>query len=159
MGGAHGLGCKTQALAQDGHRGYSGRASARARPGSVAGVRAPRDGVEPWYLLTSEPIHSADAAWEMVLAYSRRWQVEMAFCFGKSELAMESPRLWTWERREKLLLMVTLAYAFLLSLLRAELEGLRSWLLRKFWHPRRYSGAVSLRLRCIVSGRPSAGSG
>jgi hypothetical protein len=30
---------------------------------------------------------------------------------------MESPRVWIWERREKLLLIVTLVYAFLLSLL------------------------------------------
>ncbi len=30
---------------------------------------------------------------------------------------MESPRVWIWERREKLLLIATLVYAFLLSLL------------------------------------------
>jgi hypothetical protein len=115
----------------------------------------PGDGVEPWYLLTNEPIHSADAAWEMVLAYARRWQIEMAFRFGKSELAMESPRLWTWERREKLLLMVTLAYAFLLSLLNEALEDLRSWLLRKFCHRTgkrgRESAAPLYRLRWAIS--------
>jgi hypothetical protein len=69
-----------------------------------------------------------------VLAYARRWQIEMAFRFGKSELAMESPRLWTGERREKLLLVVTLCYAFLLSLLAGELEALRTWLLRTWCH-------------------------
>jgi hypothetical protein len=58
----------------------------------------------------------------------------MAFRYGKSELAMESPRLWKWERRLKLLLMVTLAYAFLLSLLNPTLELLREWLLRHFCH-------------------------
>jgi hypothetical protein len=47
---------------------------------------------------------------------------------------MESPRLWRWERREKLLLMVTLVYAFLLSLLEAALEMLRVWLLRYWCH-------------------------
>lgn len=37
--------------------------------------------------------------------------------------------MWSWEGREKLLLMVTLLYAFLLSLLADELEGLREeWL-------------------------------
>jgi len=40
-----------------------------------------------------------------------------AWRYSKSELAMESPRVWIWERREKLLLIVTLVYAFLLSLL------------------------------------------
>jgi hypothetical protein len=56
-------------------------------------------------------------AWAVVFAYGRRWQIECAWRYSKSELAMESPRVWTWERREKLLLMVTLVYAFLLSLL------------------------------------------
>jgi Transposase DDE domain len=91
-------------------------------------------GREPWYLLTNEPIATEEDAWRVVLAYARRWQIEMAFRYGKSELAMESPRLWTWEGRRKLLLMVTLAYAFLLSLLDERLELLRAWLLRWFCH-------------------------
>ena len=45
---------------------------------------------------------------------------------------MESPRLWTWERREKLLLIATLAYAFLLTLLAPDAVAMRQWLLR-FW--------------------------
>ena len=56
--------------------------------------------------------------------------MEWTWRYNKSELAMESPRLWTWERREKLLLMVTLVYSFLLSLLEAALLELRAWLLR-----------------------------
>ena len=32
--------------------------------------------------------------WDVVFAYARRWQIEMSFRYGKSELAMESPRLW-----------------------------------------------------------------
>jgi hypothetical protein len=91
-------------------------------------------GREPWYLLTNEPIEGEEDAWRVVLAYARRWQIEMAFRYGKSELAMESPRLWRWEGRLKLLLMVTLAYAFLLSLLDEKLELLRRWLLRHFCH-------------------------
>jgi hypothetical protein len=91
-------------------------------------------GREPWYLLTSDPIKTSEDAWKVVFAYARRWQIEMAFRYNKSELGMESPRLWTWEGRVRLLLMVTLCYGFLLSLLQAHLEPLRQWLLRHFCH-------------------------
>lgn len=97
-------------------------------------VARPGKGHEPWYLLTSDVIHTADEAWEVALAYARRWQIETTWRYSKSELAMESPRLWTWERRAKLLLMATLVYAFLLSLLAAELEALREAVLRKGCH-------------------------
>jgi hypothetical protein len=89
---------------------------------------------EPWYLLSSDPIRTVEDAWAVVMAYARRWQIEWTWRYSKSELAMESPRLWTWERREKLLLMVTLVYSFLLSLLEAALEVLRAWLLRHWCH-------------------------
>lgn len=85
-------------------------------------------------MLTTEPIHTADDAWHIVFIYLRRWQVETTWRYGKSELAMESPRLWTWERREKLLLMATLVYAFLLSLLDPAREEVRRWLLRCWRH-------------------------
>lgn len=75
-------------------------------------------GREPWYLLTNEPIEDAKSAWRVVRAYARRWQIEMSFRFQKSELAMESPRLWCFERRVKLLMLVTLTYALLLALVR-----------------------------------------
>src|SRR5688572_15344873 len=51
----------------------------------------------------------------------------MAWRYSKSELAMESSRLWSWANHLKLLLIATLAYAFLLSLLSS--ETLRHWLL------------------------------
>jgi hypothetical protein len=35
-------------------------------------------GREPWYLLTADPIRTAEDAWTVVLAYVRRWQIE--FC-------------------------------------------------------------------------------
>jgi len=89
---------------------------------------------EPWYLLTNEPIATEADAWRVVRAYARRWQIEMCFRYCKSELALESPRLWTWERRRKLLMLVTLVYAFLLSLLNDRYELLRKWLLRYFCH-------------------------
>jgi hypothetical protein len=91
-------------------------------------------GREPWYLLTTEPVYGAADAWRIVFIYLRRWQVETTWRYGKSELAMESPRVWTWERREKLLLMATLVYAFLLSLLTPALEEVRRWLLRYWCH-------------------------
>ncbi|HSM70224.1 MAG TPA: transposase, partial [Anaerolineales bacterium] len=50
-------------------------------------VVARRKGQSPWYLLTSEPAHSPALAWQIVLAYARRWQVEMAIRYNKCELA------------------------------------------------------------------------
>lgn len=85
---------------------------------------------EPWYLLTSDVIRTADDAWGVVRAYARRWQIEQSWRYNKSELGCESPRVWTWERREKFLLMLTLVYAFLLSLLVRSLEALREACLR-----------------------------
>lgn len=97
-------------------------------------VARPGKGREPWYLLTADRIETAEAAWQVVFAYARRWQIELTWRYGKSELAMESPRVWTWERRQRLLLMVTLAYAFLLSLLRQDLVAVREHLLRQWCH-------------------------
>ena len=47
---------------------------------------------------------------------------------------MESPRLQQWEPRRKLLLVVTLVYAFLLSLLEQEHDLLRQCLLERWSH-------------------------
>lgn len=89
-------------------------------------------GRQPWYLLTNQPITSVRQAWHFIRAYARRWQIEMAWRYSKAELAMESPRLWSWANRLKLLLIATLAYAFLLSLLNP--EELRLWLLKHWCH-------------------------
>lgn len=91
-------------------------------------------GHEPWYLLTNEPADTPAAMWKIVFAYARRWQIEMAWRFGKTELAMQSPRLWSWDNRLKLLLIVSLVYAFLLSLLDPLLKPLRDILLQRFCH-------------------------
>lgn len=72
----------------------------------------------PMYLLTSLPVTCAKQAWEVVYSYMHRWDIEQAFRFGKSELAMQSPRLWFWHNRLKLLGIVTLVYDFLLQFLR-----------------------------------------
>jgi len=118
-------------------------------------VSRPGKGREPWYLLTNEPVLTAADAWRIVFAYARRWQIEMSFRYGKSELAMESPRLWKWENRLKLLLMATLVYAFLLSLLDPSHELLRQWLLRWWCHrngKRNRDASVPLyRLRSAIS--------
>jgi hypothetical protein len=77
----------------------------------------PGYGRKPWYLLTSEPVYTSEQAWKIVFAYARRWQIEMSLRFSKCEMAFESPRLQAWEARLKFLLIASLAYAFLLSLL------------------------------------------
>ena len=46
-----------------------------------------------------------------------RWEAEQGFRFLKSEMGLESPRLWFWDNRMKLMAIVTLAYDFLLRLL------------------------------------------
>jgi hypothetical protein len=97
-------------------------------------VVARRKGQSPWYLLTSEPAHSPELAWKIVFAYARRWQVEMALRYNKSELAFESPRILNWQSRLKLLSIAGLAYSFLLSFLNPAFSNLVSWLLRTFCH-------------------------
>jgi len=93
-----------------------------------------RQGGEPWYLITNRCADTEEQAWHIVLIYARRWQIETTFRYKKSELAVQSVRLWEWENREKLLLMVTLAYSFLLSLLDSSLDLVREWLLRHYCH-------------------------
>jgi hypothetical protein len=69
------------------------------------------------YLITNERVQTEEQAWEIFFSYKRRWQIETSFRYGKCELAMESPRLWSLENRLKLLGIVLLVYAFLLFLL------------------------------------------
>lgn len=118
-------------------------------------VARPGAGREPWYLLTNEPVHTEDDAWRIVLAYARRWQVEMMFRFSKCELAFESIRVRQWEPRRKLLLIATLAHAFLLSLLQPPLLSLTSRLLRHWCHRTGKRSKVSrtplYRLRAALS--------
>lgn len=85
-----------------------------------------------WHFLTNEPITSTEDAWQVLYAYARRWQIETAFRFFKSELALESPRLWSWDNRLKLFAIVALVYAFLLSLLAPAVSHLKEFLLDHF---------------------------
>ena len=95
-------------------------------------VVARRKHQSPWYLLTSQPAHTPDLAWQIVLAYARRWQIEMTIRYHKSELAFESPRLIKWNARHKLLLIAALAYSYLLSFLPLQPGSLALWLLQHF---------------------------
>lgn len=70
-------------------------------------------------------------------------------------MAFESPRVPDWEGRQKLLLLATLAYAFLLHLLDAVYTELRALLLRWWCHRtgRRYRTVKQplYRLRAALS--------
>jgi hypothetical protein len=72
----------------------------------------------PMYILTNLPIENQKQAWEVCFSYMHRWEIEQAFRCCKSELAMESPRLWFFENTLKLLAIVSLVYDFLLRMLR-----------------------------------------
>lgn len=71
----------------------------------------------PMYLITSIPITDKQTAWEMCFSYIHRWEIEQSFRCCKSELSMESPRLWFFDRTLKLLAIVALVYDFLLRML------------------------------------------
>jgi hypothetical protein len=78
----------------------------------------------PMYILTSIPVQDRKTAWEVCFSYIHRWEVEQGFRVCKSELAIQSPRLWWWENRLKLLAIVALVYDFLLQIIR----GWKSWI-------------------------------
>jgi len=118
-------------------------------------VSRPGYGRKPWYLLTNETISTVQDAWRIVLAYNRRWQVEMSIRFSKSELAFESPRLLSWECRAKLLAIAALVQAFLFSLLEDTLSPLCTWILDHCCHRtgkrNRLTAAPLYRLRMALS--------
>lgn len=118
-------------------------------------VSRPGPGRLPWYLVTNEPITTPEDAWRIILAYNRRWQIEMSIRFDKAELAMESPRLRDWDARWKLLLLAALAQAFLLTLLAPCCEDVREWLLATWCHRTgqrsRTSATPLYRLRLALS--------
>jgi len=88
------------------------------QPLSLVIVRDKHNYNSPMYILTSLNVQSPAQAYEVCFSYLHRWEVEQGFRFGKSELAMESPRLWFWENRLKLMAIVSLVHDFLLSLIR-----------------------------------------
>lgn len=91
-------------------------------------------GKTPWYLLTSEPVYTVDQAWRIILIYARRWQIEMALRYDKSELAFESLRVFSEEVRLRLFHLLALVHAFLLTFLTPAFDALRSYLLNTWCH-------------------------
>jgi hypothetical protein len=112
-------------------------------------------GREPWYVLTNEPVETAEQAWEMTFSYVRRWKIEESFRFQKTELQIETLRLQDWEPHRKLLWLITLAYGYLVFLLSPPLLGERTkllahWCQRADW--RQWTAKVPLyRLRWALS--------
>lgn len=95
----------------------------------------PGKGRKPWYLLTNLPIHNDRDAWQVIFIYARRWQIETAFRFNKSELAIQSPRNKKWAYRLKLMALTTLVYVFLLALnLNEDLKESKVLLFRLWCH-------------------------
>lgn len=97
-------------------------------------LRDKKKGRKPIYFLTDVPIDTNGMAWAIARSYMKRWDVEQVFRFGKTAMAMESPRLWFWENRLKLLMLVTLVMAFVLTLIANTLKF--SWKLINTWCPR-----------------------
>ena len=96
-------------------------------------VRDKKNFNSPMYIITSMPIQNAKDAWEVMFLYIHRWEAEQGFRFLKSEMALESPRLWFWDNRMKLMAIVTLAYDFLLR----TLNNWKAWIngfFRKWCH-------------------------
>ncbi len=62
--------------------------------------------------------------------------METVFRYEKSELAIETIRLWKREKRNKLLQMVSLVHSFLLHLLSEQQKDLVEWLLHEYCHRR-----------------------
>lgn len=87
----------------------------------------------PMYLLSSVPIDDVGTAFEMLFTYMHRWEAEQGFRFLKTELAIESPRLWFWDNRLKLMAIVTLVYDFLLKMMRNDSHWIEQ-LLKTFCH-------------------------
>lgn len=80
-------------------------------------VRDKNYGNSPIYLITNVLMMDSATAWEMCFSYIHRWEIEQSFRCCKSELGMESPRLWFFDRTKKLLAIVSLVYDFLLRML------------------------------------------
>jgi hypothetical protein len=93
-----------------------------------------RRGGEPWYLITTIPITTAKEAWNIYWIYRKRWKIETCFRYEKSELAVETVRVFESEKREKILALVSLVHAFLLSLIDEKHEEIREWIFYRYCH-------------------------
>ena len=70
---------------------------------------------QPLYLLTNSQVDTIGIAWEIFHSYIQRSDIEQVFRFNKSELGIESIRLYEFENRLKMMALVTLIYDFLLQ--------------------------------------------
>ncbi|GAC1368504.1 MAG: hypothetical protein NVS2B12_27350 [Ktedonobacteraceae bacterium] len=113
----------------------TGVVAVRVRHASYPGelwVVIVRRGEEPWYLVTDKCIETEEQAWECYKAYCRRWKVETVFRFEKSELAIETIRIWTRKKRQKLLHMISLIHSILLHFLDEKYKDLVEWILNEY---------------------------
>ena len=85
---------------------------------------------KPVYLLTSLHVKDRRMAWEICFSYMHRWEIEQSFRFIKSELGIESARLWFFENRLKLMGIVSLVYDFILRMLRGFWDSCKAILAR-----------------------------
>ena len=81
-------------------------------------VRDKKKHQSPMYLLTNLQLDSVGMAWQVFFEYIHRWSIEQAFRFMKTELAIESIRLWFFQNRLKLFAIVSLVYDFIICLAR-----------------------------------------
>lgn len=105
-----------------------------ALPLTLLVIRDKQHAASPMYLLTSLPVDSIGTAWQIFFYYMHRWNIEQAFRFGKSELGIQSPRLWFFQNTLKLLGILSLVYDFLLRLFRQWNSW--AWALLNTWCPR-----------------------
>jgi len=70
----------------------------------------------PMYIISNVHLDSVGMAWEIFFDYIHRWHIEQTFRFMKTELAIESIRVWFFESRLKLLAILSLIYDFIVRL-------------------------------------------
>ena len=76
-----------------------------------------------WTLLTSHPVETVDAAWQVVGFYKQRWNIEQIFRLLKSRcLRFESSQLSAYEKMQKLMVVALMGAVKVLQLVRAR-EG------------------------------------
>ena len=71
---------------------------------------------KPWYLLTSEVIENKEQAKQLILMYSRRWEIEQTFRRNKADMRSETIQLRDESKRQKLFKLTLLAQNGLLAL-------------------------------------------
>lgn len=81
-------------------------------------VRDKKKHQKPMYILTNLHLDSIGMAWQIFFEYMHRWSIEQTFRFMKTELAIESVRLWFFNNKLKLFALVGMVYDFIIRLAR-----------------------------------------